>query len=65
MELLWVVLCLSALLSLVRLSGLTFDVAIPLLLGWTVYQAVTLGVGMRLGRHAGPWWIRRRERRST
>jgi hypothetical protein len=64
-QLLWLALWLSALLSLVRLSRVDFEVAIPLLLGWTLYQAVTLAVGVLVVRHVGPWWIRRRECRST
>jgi hypothetical protein len=64
-HLLWMAVWLSLLLSLIRLSGFTYDVALPALSIWLVYQAITLIMGFYLARRIGPWWLARRRQRST
>ena len=56
---------LSLLLSVIRLSGIPYALALPLLTGWLVYQAATLWIGWHLARWLGPRWSARRENRST
>jgi hypothetical protein len=53
-HLLWTVVWLSLLLSLIRLLGIPFDIAMPMLVGWVVFQAGTLWVGGWLLRSMGP-----------
>jgi hypothetical protein len=64
-HLFWLGLWLSALLSLIRMSGEPFETTLPLVFGWTAYQTVTLVFGAWVVHRIGPWWTARRERRST
>lgn len=64
-QLLWIAFWLSLLMGLIRLTGVPFEVAIPLLVGWTVYQFATLATGAYLVRRLGPWWAARQRSRST
>jgi hypothetical protein len=59
-HMMWLIVWFSVLLSVIRLSGISFSYAIPLLAGWIVYQWITLRIGMRLIQRFGPWWIARR-----
>jgi hypothetical protein len=51
-HLLWLALWASLLLTLIRLSGVPFDVMLVVLIGWLLFQAATLWVGGRLLRSA-------------
>jgi hypothetical protein len=51
----------SLLLGLIRLSGIRFEFVLPLLVGWLVYQAATLGLCCRLVE----WFGHRRMRRKS
>jgi hypothetical protein len=53
-HLLWIAAWLSLLLSIIRLSGVPFEFALPLLAGWVVYQGATLWIGGRLARRLSP-----------
>jgi hypothetical protein len=64
-HLMWLMVWLSVLLSIIRLSGVSFSYAIPLLAGWSLYQWATLRIGRRLALRLGRWWVDRRARRST
>jgi hypothetical protein len=64
-HMMWLIVWFSVLLSVIRLSGIAFSYAIPLLVGWTLYQWVTLQIGRRLALRLGPWWVARRAVRST
>ena len=47
-HMMWLIVWLSLLLSAIRLSGIPFEYAVPLIAGWSVYQWLTLRVGRRL-----------------
>jgi hypothetical protein len=64
-HLMWLIVWISLLLSVIRLSGVPFGFAIPLLAGWIVYQWITLRIGVRLLNWLGPKWAARRAIRST
>jgi hypothetical protein len=49
-HLLWTFVWMSVLLSVVRLLGVPFEIVMPFLFGWLVYQAATLWIGGRLVR---------------
>ena len=49
-HLLWLSVWLSLLLALIRLCGIPYELILPLLLGWTSFQAATLWLGERLTR---------------
>jgi hypothetical protein len=62
---LWIFVWFSLLLSVIRLSGIPFEFALPLLVGWLVYQAATLYCGSlyfkwreaRLSRSVQPFHV--------
>jgi hypothetical protein len=58
-HLLWISLWLSVLLTLIRLCGVPFEIMLPILVGWTVYQAVTLWLGGKIVRRFRMWQLRR------
>jgi hypothetical protein len=62
---LWLVVWISVLLSVVRLSGIPFEFVIPLVAGWIVFQWITLHAGRRIALWIGPKLQMWRERRST
>jgi hypothetical protein len=64
-HMMWLIVWISLLLSVVRLSGVPFEYAIPLLAGWIVYQWITLRVGVRTLNWLGTKWAARRSLRST
>jgi hypothetical protein len=64
-HMMWLIVWFSLLLSVIRLSGVPFGFAIPLLAGWIVYQWFTLRVGARLWHWIGPKWAAKRALRST
>ncbi|MCC7474474.1 MAG: hypothetical protein IT425_03695 [Pirellulales bacterium] len=47
-HLLWIVVWLSLLLSVIRIVGIPFRFTVPILFGWTAYQAATLWLVRRL-----------------
>jgi hypothetical protein len=53
-HLLWIAVWLSLLLSIIRLSGVPFEFALPLLVGWVAYQTTTLWIGGRLVERLAP-----------
>jgi hypothetical protein len=55
-HLLWVGVWVSLLLTLIRLSGIPYELILPMLLGWGVFQSASLFLGMLLVRRFGPWW---------
>ena len=55
-HMLWVGVWVSLLLTLIRLSGIPYELILPMLLGWGVFQAATLLAGTLLVRRFGPWW---------
>jgi hypothetical protein len=55
-HLLWVGVWVSLLLTMIRLSGIPYALIIPLLMGWCVFQALTLMAGRLFARRFGPWW---------
>ena len=55
-HLLWVGVWFSLLLTTIRLSGIPYELILPMLLGWGAFQSFTLLVGGRLVRRFGPWW---------
>jgi hypothetical protein len=55
-HLLWVGVWFSLLLTIIRLSGIPYDLILPMILGWTAFQALSLLVGKLLIRRFGPWW---------
>jgi hypothetical protein len=59
-HLLWLIVWLSLLLSIVRLSGIPFQFVLPVLAGWLIYQAITLYIGYLIIRKLSPWWTTRR-----
>jgi hypothetical protein len=64
-HMMWLIVWLSLLLSVIRLSGIPFKYVVPLLAGWLLYQWLTLRVGGLLVTNLGPRWIAWRSRRST
>src|SRR5262249_47209224 len=63
-HLLWLGIWISLLLTAIRLLGGWFEVVLPLLVGWLIYQAATMWIGERLILVWG-WFRRRRQSRST
>jgi hypothetical protein len=64
-HLLWLCVWISLLLSVIRLSGVPFEFALPLLVGWGVFQAATLCAGWVIVKRLVPGWQSAQERRST
>jgi hypothetical protein len=64
-HLLWVTVWLSLLLTAIRLSGIPFELILPVLIAWLTYQAATLYCGWLIVRRLLPWWSARQARRST
>lgn len=64
-HMLWVTTWLSVLLALIRLAGIPFYISLAILFGWLLFQSLTLWLGGVLVRWLGPWWIQRRQGRST
>jgi hypothetical protein len=64
-HLLWVSVWLSLLLTVIRLSGIPYQLILPVLTGWLVYQAATLWIGSMLAKKLGPWRVARWQTRST
>jgi hypothetical protein len=64
-HLLWAALWISVLLTVIRLSGVPFGLAISLLVGWLIYQSATLAIGRLIVERLWPAWRLRRARRST
>ncbi|HMO66691.1 MAG TPA: hypothetical protein PKE47_15970 [Verrucomicrobiota bacterium] len=56
---------LALLLTVIRLSGIQFELILPVLVAWLVYQAATLYCGWQLFTKLLPWWSRRRASCST
>jgi hypothetical protein len=52
----------SLLLTTIRLSGLDYQIVLPLVIGWLMYQAVTLWIGGWLASWFGRWKARRQSR---
>ena len=61
----WIAVWFSILLSIIRVCGIPFEFALPLLMGWIVYQAGTLFTGLIIGRRLLPWLRERAQSRST
>jgi hypothetical protein len=64
-HLLWVAVWGSLLLTLIRLSGIPFGFALPLLVGWVAFQTATLWIGSLVVPRRAAWWAARRQSRST
>ena len=64
-HLLWITVWLALLLTVIRLSGIQFELILPVLVAWLVYQAATLYCGWQLFTKLLPWWSRRRASCST
>ena len=64
-HLMWTAVWLSLLLTVIRLSGIPYGLALPVLIGWLIYQIVTLVAGRLAIRRFGPWWKARQQSRST
>jgi hypothetical protein len=64
-HLLWMAVWVSLLLSVIRLSGIALEFALPLLVGWFLFQAATLWVGGMVVPRVDAWWASRRKSRST
>ena len=64
-HLLWISVWLSLLLALIRVCGIPFELILPLLVGWLIFQAFTLWLGGRLIPPIIRWRERRRQARST
>jgi hypothetical protein len=64
-HMMWLMVWISLLLCIIRLSGIAFEYVLPLTAGWTVYQWITLRVGERLLKSLGPKWVAWRSLRST
>lgn len=54
-HIMWIALWLSVLLTVIRLCGVPFELMLPLILGWSLYQAATLWIGSRLGEWSEIW----------
>lgn len=52
----------SLMLTAIRLMGVDFTFALVLIVGWSLYQEVTLRLGKLLAARVGPWWVRRKSR---
>jgi hypothetical protein len=61
----WLIVWISVLLCVIRLSGIPFEYVLPLIAGWIVFQWITLRVGERLVRSLRPRWVGWRSLRST
>ncbi len=64
-HLLWISVWLSLLLALIRLSGIPYELFLPLLLAWLLFQSATLWMGGKLLPRLARWRERRRQFRST
>jgi hypothetical protein len=64
-HMMWLIVWISVLLCVIRLSGIPFEYMLPLVAGWIVYQWITWRVGERLAKSLGPKWVAWRSRRST
>jgi hypothetical protein len=64
-QMMWTMVWISLLLSVIRLSGLSFAYVLPVLMGWLLFQATTLNVGGRLLPRLERWYGRRRASSST
>jgi hypothetical protein len=62
---LWLGLWLSLLFTVIRLSGIAYELFLPILLAWLLFQATTLLAGGLIGRHLAPRWHAWRQSRST
>jgi hypothetical protein len=58
-HLLWVTVWLSVLFAIIRLSGVPYHVALSLLVGWIIYQALTLAIGSIVIRRLAASWAQR------
>lgn len=61
-HLMWIAAWASVLLTVIRLSGVPFELALPLLIGWAVYQALALAIGGRALPRLQSWQQARRQR---
>jgi hypothetical protein len=64
-HMMWLIVWISVLLYVIRLSGIPFEYVLPLVAGWIVYQWITLRVGETLVRSLRPRWVAWRSGRST
>ena len=64
-HLLWLGVWLSLLLTVIRLSGIPFELILPILLVWLAYQVATLALGSWLLLQAADAWRGGRQNRST
>ncbi len=64
-HLLWVAAWISVLLALIRFVGYPFEIVLPLIFGWLLYQSLTLWLGGIMVRRLAPWWTHWRQGRST
>jgi hypothetical protein len=64
-HMLWLGLWLSLMFTAIRLSGIGYELFLPVLLAWLLFQAVTLLLGGLIGRHLLPWVRAWRQSRST
>jgi hypothetical protein len=55
-HLLWVGVWVSLLLTIIRLSGIPYELILPMLFGWTAFQSLSLLAGKLLVSRFGPWW---------
>jgi hypothetical protein len=54
-HLLWLSVWLSLLLALIRVCGIPYELILPLLMGWTAFQAGAIWIGERLARRIAAW----------
>jgi hypothetical protein len=64
-HIMWLIVWISLLLSVIRLSGIPFEYVLPLVAGWILFQWLTLRVGWRLAQWLCPKWTAWRSLRST
>lgn len=64
-HLMWLVVWISLLLTIIRLSGVPYELIWPVLLGGLAYQAFTLWLGQFIVPPIVVWWTARRQSRST
>jgi len=66
-HMLWLGVWLSLLMTLIRLSGIPFELVLPMLLAWLVFQATTLSLGAWLLPRLEAFWhsMGERQTRST
>jgi hypothetical protein len=64
-HLLWLGLWVSLFFTAVRLSAIPYELFLPLLASWLIYQAATILAGSMLAVRFLPWCRRRRQIRST